>query len=165
MPIPQIARTLSDLADEIGFAPAVLLSGAWGGSKIYIPQEIPRAHPIARLFDAGGCGFGAAASLASLYGGRMFDVPSLKAYEVLRAGTIAQPLLQGGAEIADVARLLGVSESTIRRRVAEVEMLGLAPKVRHDDLRQRRFIAAQARHKDAEQPPPPHKPKRKGHSK
>lgn len=143
--IPAISRNLADLSDELGFVPAILLSGAYGGLNIYVPRNMHRAHALARLFEAGGAGFGAAMTLSELYGDTTLSVPKLYAYERLRQCAEVNNLIACGMDEQDAARALGLKLRTFRKRLHEARAIGLSSRKLRDRLRLRRLpIAAQS---------------------
>lgn len=135
--IPQVSKTISELADEIGFAPAVLLAGAYGGLNIYIPREMHRAHAIAKLFEAGGAGYGPALALSQLYPDTSLAIPKLYAYERLRECAEAANLMARGMSEAEAARALGMPLRRFRKRLGEAREIGMQAR----KLRDRRRLA------------------------
>ncbi len=133
--IPQVSTTLSELADEIGFAPAVLLAGAYGGVNLYIPREMHRAHAIAKLFEAGGAGYGPALALSQLYPDTSLAIPKLYAYERLRQCAEAASLAQRGMNEKEAAAALGVSLRTYRKRLADASGIGIQARKLRDRRR------------------------------
>lgn len=131
MSIPHISTTLSDLADEIGHGPAVLLSGAYGGLQLYIPDDMHPAHKIAKLFESGGVGFGAAMALSELYGGQTISVPEMTVYEELRKMSMALYMEKQGCTLKEISESLKVSQATVKKKLATAKEVGLtARKIR-----------------------------------
>lgn len=131
MSIPHVSRTLEELADEIGFGPAILLSGAYGGCNIYIPNSVHPTHKLVKLFQDGGCGASPAMSLEQLYGGQTINIPPLAAYEELRKMSNALHLQAQGCTLKQIAESIGVSQATAKKKLEKAQEVGItARKIR-----------------------------------
>lgn len=137
--IPAVSRNLSELADEIGFAPAVLLAGAYGGVNLYIPRTMHKTHAIALLFQAGGVGYGPAMALSEMYPDTTLAVPKLYAYERLRQCAEANNLVASGVPEHEAARALGMPLKTFRKRLSEAREIGISARKLRDRRRLTRF--------------------------
>jgi biotin operon repressor len=132
MSIPHVSTTLADLAEEIGFAPAILLSGAYGGINIYIPNKIAQNHNLAKLLIEGGCGMGAVMTLEQLYGGQTINISPLTVYEELRKMSLMLSLQAQGHSLKDIAKTLSLSQATVKTKLEKGKDIGITVrKIRH----------------------------------
>jgi hypothetical protein len=140
----RIPRSLTDMADEIGFPGALILAALWGGGRLSIPAEIHRDHPIALVFEAAGAGYGAALSLAQLYGGQRIEIARLTTVDRLREMSIALRLQAHGSTRTEISRRLHRSTTHVCRLIADATSLGLTQPAA--DVDQEEYLAAHCRH-------------------
>lgn len=127
-----VSKSLADLADEIGFAPAILLSGAYGGLNIYIPNKIHSSHVLYKLMLDGGCGAGAVMSLEQLYGGQTINISPLTVYEELRKISLALSLEAQGCSVKDISQSLNLTISTVKSKLKKGKDIGISVRrIRH----------------------------------
>lgn len=131
MSIPHVSTTLADLAEEIGFAPAILLSGAYGGCNLYIPDKIHPTHKLVKLFVDGGCGMSPAMSLEQLYGGQTINISPLTVYEELRKMSLALHMQAQGCTVKEIAQAINVTQATAKKKIEKAQEVGVtARKIR-----------------------------------
>lgn len=126
--MPAVSWNLAEIADEIGFAPAIILAGAYGGVNIYVPSTMHSTHALARLFSAHGLGVSPAFSLSQLYPDSTLAVPKLYAYDRLRQCAEAVLLHREAMDEKRAAQQMGISLKTYRKRLCEAQSIGLRPR-------------------------------------
>lgn len=110
---------------------AILLSGAYGGVQLYIPNEIHKSHKIALLFAAGGVGYSPCMTLSQLYGGQTITIPELSAYEELRRMSLALYMESQGCSLKEIAVAIKVSQATAKNKIEIAKKVGItARKIR-----------------------------------
>jgi len=127
-----VSTSLADFAEAIGFAPAILLSGAYGGINIYIPNRIPPSHCLAKLLIEGGCGMGAVMTLEAIYGGQTISISPLTVYEELRNISLALTLEAQGCSVKDISQSLNLTTATVKSKLKKGKDIGISVRrIRH----------------------------------
>lgn len=118
--------SLAELARVSSVAAALTLAREYGGRRIYIPEVMTEAHPLAVLI-----GYDAAMALSHHYPGDRPEIPMLRDWRAkVKANAIASARRAGRTQ-AELAREFGMTERGIRlaeRRaeaVADVDQLDL----------------------------------------
>lgn len=133
----QLPESLQSVAEVIGEAAALHLAANWprtvcqrtgrGRAIVYVPVKLPDAHPLIDLI-----GQPAAAALVTHFAGDLLFLASgtyKQAHE--RREAIAQAV-RGGLSRESVARVFGVSDTTIKRALrASVAIPALAVRADH----------------------------------
>ena len=107
---PGLQRDLPELLESvIGHDALLALCRFYGGTPLYVPQQVPQGHNLPLVI---GCG--AAKALADVFGGERIDVPAMVAHT-----THAQirRLRTEGVTTVELARRFGYSVRQVRRIV------------------------------------------------
>lgn len=110
MPSPGDRCDLPELLESvIGHDALLALCRVYGGTPLYVPQQVPQGHNLPLVI---GCG--AAKALAEVFGGDRIDVPAMVAQT-----THAQirRLRTEGVTTVELARRFGYSVRQVRRIV------------------------------------------------
>ncbi|WP_186301480.1 Mor transcription activator family protein [Denitromonas halophila] len=100
---------LADIARLIGVPGALKLIDRHGGTRLYVPEQIPRGHALVTLL-----GHGEALLLAERYGGDRIDIPVAHGWRrAMRNAAIMHERRSGTPQPA-VARRYGMTERGIR---------------------------------------------------
>lgn len=117
--------TIDDVCATIGFSATIRLVGWFGGSNVYVPEQVDDGHKLAAVL-----GISAARALCSEFGSQTIWVPAdpagdrRRSYEVRKS--VAKALLKSNSTQA-VAEDLGLSVRQVQRIKKELEEGGLLP--------------------------------------
>lgn len=100
--------SLADIIDTIGLDATLTLVENLGGTRLYIPEQLPDSHFLARLL-----GHRAAHALAATFPGDAFDLP--RCQQALRHARdqLIRQSRAGGASIRSLALNHGLTERQI----------------------------------------------------
>lgn len=105
------ADPIARLGQIVGPQGELTLRARWGGGRLYVPQEADPKHEIAQWIGAG-----AMARLCQVYGGDTLEVPGLPIDRARRERILE--LREQGAKVNEIARVVGCSESTVKKTLA-----------------------------------------------
>lgn len=106
------SSVFSDIAQVIGEASARKLCDVLGGTRVYVPRQVPRNHELAVAI-----GPDAAAKLADHYHGTFLPLPKMH----LRRERALQLVREGNLKIADIARMTDYTESHLYELIAQAK--------------------------------------------
>ena len=115
---------MEDVGAVMGFQAANRLIAVFGGAKLYVPNNIPPSHPIAKVV-----GDVAAARLADAFGSETIDLPSNEEFLRLRRVRAVATLTKQGFDCRDISEHVGVSMRHVRNLARKAGALGLLKSV------------------------------------
>ena len=115
---------IDDIGAVIGTVSTMRLLAVFGGTRLYVPEQMDADHPIALAL-----GLASARLLAKRFGREQLDLPDAEDFHRLRRVRCVAGLLRSGAAQRDVAMMVGISTKQVGRYRAEAEGLGLMPLV------------------------------------
>lgn len=107
---------LREIAEVIGDAPALKLSDAWCGVRLFVPATITPEHPITLAI-----GLTAAEKLSRRYGGETITVPKASAYRLKLRDALIVDAYRKGASGRELALKYGVHENHLYSLIAKHE--------------------------------------------
>lgn len=106
--IDQLPPQAAEIAEVVGVEPALRLVKAWGGVRLYVPQQMPEDHLLVSTL-----GRAEADALAARYGGETIQIPRcLHALRAVRNGEIRRARA-AGASPALLALRHGLTERQV----------------------------------------------------
>lgn len=113
--IDQLPPAAAEIAELVGVEPTLRLIEAWGGVRLYVPQQMPEDHLLVSTL-----GRAEADALAERYGGETLNVPRcLHAMRAVRNGHIRRDR-SAGVSPALLALRYGLTERQVYAIVAAV---------------------------------------------
>lgn len=103
--LPAVLRLVAEAA---GVEAALKLSQERGGTRIYVPRKLPADHWLVSLIGMAG-----ANALRERYAGENIDLPLGVGGSAQNARLAARLALDGGASVAQAARVAGLTERTV----------------------------------------------------
>ena len=108
--IEDLPAGLAEIARNVGLTAALELAITWGGTRLYIPKQMPEDHPIAVQV---GCE--AASKLAAYYGSTSITPPK-NAFAKIRQARFRASVVRefySGKTASELARKYNLHENTI----------------------------------------------------
>lgn len=106
--VDQLPPSAAEIVSVVGVEAALRLVEAWGGVRLYVPQQMTEDHDLVNLL-----GGDSADQLASRFGGERIQVPRcLQALRAMRNARIRRAR-HDGATPAELALIHGLTERQI----------------------------------------------------
>lgn len=114
--IDQLPHSAAEIVDVVGVEAALRLVEAWGGVRLYVPQQMPEDHLLVSTL-----GRSEADTLAERYGGETIQIPRcLHALRAVRNSRIRAER-HGGASPALLALRYGLTERQVYAIIAAAD--------------------------------------------
>lgn len=126
----QNTNLIDDIGAAIGTTATLRLLAVFGGTRLYIPEDIDAEHVIARAI-----GLPAAQRLAEAFAREQIELNDAEEFHRLQRVRRVAGLLRAGTPPRDVAMLVGVSTKQVARYRGEAEEMGLIPMVLNQSSR------------------------------
>ena len=115
---------IDDIGAVIGTVSTMRLLAIFGGTKLYVPEQMTTDHPIALTI-----GLTPAQQLSTGFAREQLELPDAEDFHRLRRVRCVAGLLRASTAQRDVAIIVGISTKQVGRYRAEAELLGLIPMV------------------------------------
>lgn len=124
---------LEDIGAELGYTATCSLVDWFGGTSLYIPEQVCPGHPIERVL--GPKAFARLVQMGEQFDGRIIHVPLDYQREIVRRDRLIAALLTHGHGTKDIAHIALMSERHVQKVRATLEERGLIPLILKGDAR------------------------------